>query len=181
MRSNPSTVANFTPIPDFNAAHSHQDNPRNKPTPKKHAVVALIERGGEVRAKHVPDVTAKTIREVLVTQASRKSDLATDESLVYEHLGKEFAAHHTVNHSQKEYVNGEGSTSTAEAFFSLLKRRVYGTHHAISEAHLQRYVAEAAFAWNHRISQGFDDTDRANAAICNSSGKRLTYRRTNEA
>lgn len=152
---------------------------KGKPTPKKHAVVALVERGGKLRAKHVPDVTAKTIREVIVTQASRKSDLATDESLVYEHLGKEFNAHHTVNHSEKEYVKGKGSTNTNEAFFSLLKRRVYGTHHAISEAHLNRYVTEAAFMWNNRVANGIDDAERANAAIRGAAGKRLTYRRTN--
>ena len=36
---------------------------KGKPEPKKHAVHALVERGGEVRAKHVADVTAKTLRE----------------------------------------------------------------------------------------------------------------------
>ena len=46
---------------------------KNKPIPKKHAVHALVERGGQVRAHHVPDVTAKTLREKMVTQASRKS------------------------------------------------------------------------------------------------------------
>lgn len=152
-----------------------------KPTPKKYAVVALIERGGELRAKHVPNVTANTIRGVMAENVSNDSDLSTDESLVYEHVGKQFAQHHTVNHSQSEYVKGQGSTNTAEAFFSLLKRRVYGTHHAISEAHLDRYVTEAAFVWNYRIANGFDDEARANAIIKATGGKRLTYRRISSA
>lgn len=126
-----------------------------------------------------PAVTAKTVREVVVTQASRKSELSTDESLIYYWMGREFAAHHTVNHSEREYVKGKGSTNTAEAFFSLLKRRVYGTHHAISEAHLHRYVSEAAFMWNNRQANGVDDVARTNAAIKGAGGKRLTYRRTN--
>jgi hypothetical protein len=63
-------------------------------------VHALVERGGEVRAKHVPDVTAKTLRNAIVTQASRKSELHTDESLTYYWLGREFEKHKTVNHSQ---------------------------------------------------------------------------------
>ena len=29
---------------------------KGKPTPKKHAVVTLVERDGEVRAKHIPNV-----------------------------------------------------------------------------------------------------------------------------
>ena len=56
---------------------------RGKPIPKKHPVLALVERNGKVRAKHVADVTGKTIRDFLVRSASRKSDLHTDDSLVY--------------------------------------------------------------------------------------------------
>ena len=47
---------------------------------EKRAIVALVERGGEARAFHMPVVTAKNIRENLVTNASRKSRLHTDEA-----------------------------------------------------------------------------------------------------
>ena len=154
---------------------------RGKPEPKKHAVHALVERGGELRAKHVPDVTAKTLRNAIVTQASRKSDLNTDEALTYYWLGREFASHSTVNHSAGEYVKGSAHVNTAESFFAILKRQMYGTHHAVSEAHLQRYVSEAAFKWNTRQSLGIDDVERTNAAIRGSAGKRLTYRRSDQA
>ena len=59
---------------------------RNKafgPPPKKYAVFTLVEREGKARSRHVADVTAKTLREAIVTQASRKSYLMTDEALVY--------------------------------------------------------------------------------------------------
>lgn len=148
---------------------------KGKPIPKKHPVVALIERGGEVRARHVPDVTAKTVRDVLVTQVSRKSALHTDDSLVYYWLGREFAAHRSVNHSAKEYVSKDGAhVNTAESFFALLKRGITGAFHSVSEAHLQRYANEFAFRWNHRH---VDDTARANAILKAAEGKRLTYRR----
>lgn len=75
---------------------------KGKPIPKKQPVVALVERGGELRAKHVADVTAKTLRDVLVTQASRQSDLKTDDSLTYYWLGREFNSHQSVNHSKGE-------------------------------------------------------------------------------
>lgn len=150
---------------------------RGKPEPKKQPVVALVERGGQVRAKHVADVTAKTIRGVLVTQASRKSDLKTDDSLTCYWLGREFRTHESVNHSKSEYVRGDSHTNTLESFFSIIKRQIYGTHHANSEAHLQRYVAGVAFKWYHRIALGVDDCVRTNAAIRGSPGKRLTYRR----
>src|ERR1700741_5153307 len=37
--------------------------------PKKYAVFTLVERGGEARSRHVADVTAKSLREAIVTQA----------------------------------------------------------------------------------------------------------------
>lgn len=152
---------------------------KGKPEPKKHAVVALVERDGEMRASHVADVTAKTLRETLVTQASRKSYLMTDEALAYKGVGKEFSGHGSVNHSAEEYVRGAfWHTNTAESFFAILKRGVYGTFHSISEQHLQRYADEFAFRWNTREKLGFDDAERASRLLKGASGKRLTYRRT---
>jgi transposase-like protein len=149
---------------------------KGKPEPKKHAVHALVERGGEVRAKHVADVTAKTLREAIVTQAHRKSEIHTDEALTYYYLGKEFAKHRTVNHSQDEYFKDGAGVQSAEAFFALIKRAVYGTFHSISEAHLQRYVDEAAFKFNNRSALGIEDAERARNAIRGGIGRRLTYR-----
>ncbi|MEZ5842732.1 MAG: IS1595 family transposase [Hyphomicrobiaceae bacterium] len=125
-------------------------------------------------APHVPDVTARTVREVLVRQVSRKSTLMTDDSLLYHWLGREFANHEAVNHSAKEYVRDAAHVNTAESFFSLLKRGIMGSFHSVSEQHLQRYADEFAFRWNHRK---VDDATRAAAIIRAADGKRLTYRR----
>jgi len=156
---------------------------KGKPEPKKHAVHALVERGGEARVKHVADVTAKTLRDAIVTQASRKSELHTDESLTYYWLGREFARHRTVNHSQDEYYRHQdgAGTQSAESFFAILKRGVYGTFHSISEQHLQRYCDEFAFRWNNRSSLGIEDTERAAEILRGIADKRLTYRRPDEA
>lgn len=154
-----------------------------KPAPKKYPVVALVERGGKARAKHVADVTGKTVREVLVTQASRKSELNTDDAMIYYWMGREFAKHRSVNHSAREYVSEDGKahTQTVESFFAIFKRGIMGSFHSISEAHLQRYVDEFTFRWNHRSALGVEDFDRANAIVKGAAGKRLTYRRIGEA
>lgn len=146
-----------------------------KPEPKKHPVVALVERGGKLKAKHVPNVTSKNVREVM-KNVDRKSHLMTDDSLLYYHLGPTFAKHDAVNHSADEYVRGEAHVNTAESFFALLKRGVYGNFHAVSEKHLQRYVNEAAFKWNNRSKMGIEDADRARNAIKGAAGKRIMYR-----
>ncbi len=54
-----------------------------KVPPQEGRVVSLVERGGEVRSFHVANVTAKTLRPIIVKIASRKSTLMTDESPVY--------------------------------------------------------------------------------------------------
>ncbi len=156
---------------------------RNKafgPPPKKMAVFTLVEREGEARSQHVANVDSKTLREAIVTQASRKSYLMTDEALVYERLGREFAGHGTVNHSADEYVRTGGfhHTNTVESFFALLKRAVYGQFHHISEAHLHRYLAEADFKYNTRSE---DDPVRADMLLCGAKGKRLLYRQPDRA
>lgn len=148
---------------------------KGKPEPKKHPVVALVERGGKLKAKHVANVNSKNVREVM-RNVDRKSHLMTDDSLIYYHLGPTFAKHDAVNHSKDEYVRGEAHVNTAESFFALLKRGVYGNFHAVSEKHLQRYVNEAAFKWNNRSSMGIEDAARANNAIKGAAGKRIMYR-----
>lgn len=76
-----------------------------------------------------------------------------------------FAGHGPINPSADEYVRGAfWHTNTAESFFAILKRGVYGTFHSISEQHLQRYANEFAFRWNKPLAQG-------------RSRKALTYRR----
>jgi transposase-like protein len=150
-----------------------------KVEPKKQTVLALVERDGDSRSFHVADVTAKTLRKKIVTAASRKSYLATDELATYAPIGKEFAGHGTVNHSADEYVRLGGflHVNTAECRFSLMKRAVFGAHHSISEAHLHRYLTEWDFKWNTRKMK---DGERAALALKGAEGKRLTYRNPNE-
>jgi hypothetical protein len=83
-----------------------------------------------------------------------------------------------VNHSAGEYVRGEAHTNTVEGFFSILRRGLYGMYQHVSEAHLHRYLHEFDFRYSNRERLGVDDTTRANLAIRNAKGRRLTYRRT---
>ena len=138
----------------------------------KTPVMAMIERGGDVRAVVLPDVTAKNVRQVLLAHVSPDADLRTDEAPLYVGIGRRFASHEAVKHSLFEYVRGDVSTNTVESFFSRLKRQLYGTHHAVSKRHLHRYVAEVAFKHNTRK---LDDGQRVLAALRRTEGKRLLY------
>lgn len=150
--------------------------------PKKEAVISLVERDGKVRSRHIPNVTGKNLREAIVTQASRKSYLMTDEAPAYKSIGREFSGHGSVNHSIDEYVRGGfWHTNTIEGYFSILKRGIVGTYHHVSQQHLKRYLAEFDFRYNERVALGVNDAERMSKAIGGIVGKRLTYRRTNEA
>ena len=157
-------------------------NRKNK-VPPKEAVFALVERGGRVSSHHVPDVSAKTLRKILVTHVDRKSYLMTDESGAYITVGREYSGHGTVNHGIEEYVRHGGfmHTNTIEGYFSIMKRGINGVYHHVSQQHLKRYLAEYDFRYNEREALGVDDAERMAKAIPGIVGKRLTYRPTNEA
>jgi hypothetical protein len=71
--------------------------------------------------------------------------------------------------------------NTVEGYFATLKRGIIGTYHHVSEAHLSRYLAEFDFRYSNRAALEVSDTVRAETALKGIVGKRLTYRRINEA
>jgi transposase-like protein len=144
--------------------------------PPKEAVMALVERGGKVRSFHVPEVTATTLKPIIVDAIAKDTHFRTDESGVYWKIGEEFTSHKTVVHSIGEYVRGDAHTNTIEGYFSIFKRGIYGTYHHVSQTHLKRYLCEFDFRYNERIALGVTDTERATKAIRGAAGKRLTYR-----
>jgi transposase-like protein len=148
-------------------------------TAPKKAVFTLVERDGRARSRHVADVTAATLRPIMMKNASRKSTLNTDEALPYVKLGREFAEHRAVDHSRHEYAYKFGddtvTTNHAEAYFSILKRGINGVYHSVSEAHLHRYLKEFDYRYSNRSKLGIEDTERAALALKGIEGKRLTY------
>lgn len=139
-------------------------------------VVSLVERNGEKRSFHVPAVNGKTLRPIMNGMIAAKARLMTDQAGVYEKIGPDFASHEVVNHTLKEYSRGDITTNTVESSFALLKRGLIGTFHHVGEQHLQRYITEFDFRWNHRVALGVNDVQRTTAALKGIEGKRLTYK-----
>ena len=69
---------------------------------------------------------------------------------MYRGLTRMGYTHKRVRHLAKVYVDGNVHTNTVEGFWSLLKRGISGVYHAVSAKHLQLYVDEYAFRYNHR-------------------------------
>jgi transposase-like protein len=140
----------------------------------KEMVMAMVERGGEIRPFHMPKVSAPTLKDVVRNHVHSSARIVTDELSAYRGLDKEFeGGHETVTHSVGEYVRGDVYTNTCEGFFSLLKRGMHGTFHSVSVKHLHRYLSEFQFRYNARK---VDDGERVVRAIQKADGKRLMYR-----
>jgi transposase-like protein len=142
----------------------------------KRPIVALVERGGNVRTFHVAHADKATVGKIVADNILRESRLHTDESNLYPSIGVLFAKHETVKHSAKEYVRGDVHTNSAEGYFSIFKRGMRGVYQHCSEKHLHRYLAEYDFRYNNRSAKGIEDSERAVLAVKNAAGKRLTYR-----
>lgn len=140
----------------------------------KTPVFALVERGGEIRARKIDHVSAQTLKAELRKQVSKDATIMTDKYPAYNGLDQEFAGHGIVDHGVGEYVNGNIHTNTVEGWFSLLKRGVMGTFHHVSEQHLDRYVDEFVFRYNRR---DVTDGERAHMALSKIGGKRLYYKK----
>jgi len=152
-----------------------------EPPAVKQAMFALVQRDGTVRSYHVPNVTAANLRPIVVKHTHTDSHFQTDESPIYTRVGANFSHHGVVNHSAKEYVRGNDYTNTAEGYFSIIKRGIYGIYQHVSEAHLHRYLAEYVFRCSNRIKLGINDVARTDLAITGAKGKRLMYRTTRGA
>jgi hypothetical protein len=121
---------------------------------RKAAVVGMIERGGELRLRHVGtgNTTAAQVRPLLHELVDRNVDrVMTDESTIYPFAFDGYCAskHETIAHKY-EYVRGDVHTNTIESAFSLFKRGVVGSFHRVSHKHLQRYLSEFEYRFNGR-------------------------------
>jgi hypothetical protein len=120
---------------------------------KKKVVMGAVQRGGEVRFRHVPDTKIDTISGFVKAHLSTEVErVMTDQMGVYPTvLAPEFTGRHErVNHIIGEYVRGDVTTNSIESAFSLLKRGVIGQFHKLSGKHLHRYLSEFEYRFNRR-------------------------------
>ena len=116
----------------------------------KTPVFGMVERKGRVKTKTVPNCKQVTLMPLLQGMVKPGSIITTDESNSYNKVQALGHLHETVCHGKGEYVRGEVHTNTIESFWSQFKRSVHGTFHAVSPKHLQTYLDEFSFRYNHR-------------------------------
>jgi transposase-like protein len=119
-------------------------------TEEKAKVAGVVQRGGKVRARVVPDVKGRTLVPFVQGRVLPASTVYTDELKSYRELGRKGYTHRRVNHSERVYVDGDVHTQTIEGFWALLKGGIGGVYHSVSDEYLQAYVDEYAWRYNHR-------------------------------
>jgi transposase-like protein len=142
----------------------------------KTAVMGILERGGKVRTKVIPNRKKHAIQSEVRKHVEAGSALYTDALLSYEGLSGDFA-HQVVDHAVK-YVDGQIHTNGLENFWSLLKRSIGGTYVSVEPFHLFRYLDEQAYRYNQRKDEAgepLNDFDRFRLACSQVVGKRLTW------
>lgn len=146
----------------------------------KNAVFTLVERGGEARSFVITGAMFDGVKKALKANVDPSAWLMTDEAKMYKNIANDFAGHGTVNHSEKEWVRGINYTNTAESYFSVFKRGMKGVYQHCSSQHLQRYLNEFDFRYNHRSATGVEDSERAEKLLQGAHGRRLMYQRSAE-
>ncbi len=112
----------------------------------------MVQREGSVMVKVVPNVRARTLLPIIWKNvpAHEGHTIYTDELASYGLLPKMGYDHKAIRHSTKVWVQGDVHTNTIEGFWSLLKRGLTGVYHSVSPQHLQAYLNEYSFRYNHR-------------------------------
>ena len=133
-----------------NMHHAKKERLGGRGTAGKTPVFGLVERKGSVVAVTVPNVSTVDLMPRIQQRVIPASVVYTDEMSSYNPLSQRGYKHERVNHSAKVYVSGTAHTNIIEGFWSLTKRGIDGVYHSVSAKHLQGYLNEYAWRYNHR-------------------------------
>ncbi len=140
---------------DGKEKNKHASKKKGALTPKA-PIIGIIERDTKkIKASHVQNTKAMTLKGYIYDNVAFGSSIMTDDNMVYRKINPCYD-HKSVSHSMKEYVNGTCHTNNIESFWSMFKRNYIGTYHYMSKKHLQKYINEYVFRYNYKKSNSFD-------------------------
>lgn len=145
------------------------DEKWTKPT----SVANVVQRGSEVTSLMTKDAKKQSLMSIVEAKVLPKTMVYTDKLKSYDDLGEKGYEHELIPHAEKVYVVGNVHTNTIEEFWRLLKRGIGSVYHSMSERHLQRYLNEYAFRYNHRNERALFGTveERARMIWAGQRGK----------
>jgi hypothetical protein len=140
--------------------------------PDKTTVFGLYEREtGQVRAMVLSRQEFKQIGRAITYNVEPGATLMTDDWIGYKAVDKIYDRK-MIDHGKWIYADGNVTTNRMENFWSHLKRGLHGTYIRVTPRHLNKYVQEFVFRFNHRK---FDTQAQIESLIANME-IRLTYK-----
>jgi transposase-like protein/IS1 family transposase len=143
---NKATLSNLTLAPKVSK--------RGRGTSKV-AVIGIVEREGKKRV--VTEVAGKLNSTEMLKLLKKyvneeKAVMMTDDARFYKKF-EDKLQHLIINHSKKQYVDGEIHTNTIEGFWSIIKNGLRGEYHVLSRKYLPFYLAEFTYKYNRRSKE----------------------------
>ena len=119
---------------------------------KKTAVMGMVERGGNLMTKIIPNTKAKTLLPIVYLNIEEGATISTDEYSSYRRLTRMGYTHGYVCHKDDKWVDGIHHTNSIEGFWARLKNSIRGTHIHVSRKHLPKYLGEFEYRYNMRAN-----------------------------
>lgn len=123
--------------------------------PGKEPTKAMLRRAGKyagrLRLRVVPDRTAGSLLTFARETIAQGSRVTTDDWSGYDRLCEDCGVNHTQVAERGDPKIAEEHLPLIHIVFSNLKAWLLGTHHAVSDQHLQAYLNEFVFRFNRRF------------------------------
>ncbi len=117
---------------------------------KKTAVLGMVQRGGNVMTKVIPNARITTVMPIIKENVEDGTRVSTDQAHAYQRMNRIGYKHEWVNHASKEWVRGDTHTNTIEGYWGRLKNSIRGTHVHVSRKHMPKYLGEFEYRFNMR-------------------------------
>lgn len=147
-------VGGFDKVVEVDEAYvgGYKKGAKGRKPNNKSIVLGMIERGGEVVVKVVPNITRETLHGEIEKYVVKGTEVHADGYRSYNHLDKKgYDLKRITTKEQGLYVgpNGE-SVNAIENFWRHLKCSIEGTHTSVSPKYLERYAKEFEYRFNRR-------------------------------
>ena len=123
---------------------------RGRGAPNKSIIFGMLQRGGDVMTKVVPNVKKRTLQPIIRANVMAGSTIHTDELRSYSGLHNQGFHHKKVNHGAGKWVSKGSHVNSIESFWARLKLSIRGTHIHVSKQHLWKYMKEFEYRYNRR-------------------------------
>jgi transposase-like protein len=152
----------------INGQFPRKKNQPLKPRGQEHLqpVFAMVQRQGQVIARVINKASREEIVPILKARIAKSSVLVSDASYIYFPVKEHFKSHEIMSRGARIFKRGIYHKNTIEGFFSQFKRAIIGQYHSICEEHLQRYLDELCFKYNHRTTEDKGYSNLLQKLIC---------------